>query len=78
MNKVLVKDYDGSWSIDSMPAGCLFYDENSDVCMKVHMVGENNSDFCYYVNLRTSFLCKVPRECTFNIIKSEVTVRTVW
>ena len=78
MNKVLVKDYDGNWSIDSMPAGCLFYDENSDVCMKVHMVGENNSDFCYYVNLRTSFLCKVPRECMFNIIRSEVSVKTVW
>lgn len=79
MNKVEVKGCNGKMSIEKMPDGCLFYSEAGEVCMKVHMVGENNSGFCYYVNLRTSFLCKVPKEFSFDIIiNSEVAVKTVW
>lgn len=79
MNKVEVKDCNGKMSIEKMPEGCLFYDETGEVCMKVHRVGENNSDFCYYVNLRTSFLHNAPKEVKFDIIiNSEVTIRTVW
>ena len=78
MNTVEIKGYNSKMSIEKMPDGCLFYDECGEVCMKVHMVGENNGDFCYYVNLRTSFLCKVPRDCMFNVIYSEIAVKTVW
>ena len=78
MNKVEVKGCNSKMSIEKMPDGCLFYDETGEVCMKVHIVGENNSDFCYYVNLRTSFLRKVPRDCMFNVIYGEVAIKTVW
>lgn len=78
MNRFFVKDYDDSWSIDSMPAGCLFYDNQENACMKVHYPGKTDSDSCYYVNLRTSYFYEVPRECMFNIIRSKVTVKTVW
>ena len=78
MNKIEVKGCNGKMSIGKMPDGCLFCDETGEVCMKAHMVGENNSDFCYYVNLRTSFLRKVTKDCMFNIVYSEVAIRTVW
>ena len=79
MNKVEIKDCNSKMSIEKMPEGCLFYGDSGDACMKVHMVGENNSDFCYYVNLRTSFLRKVPKEAKFDIIiNSDVVVRTIW
>ena len=79
MNKVEVKDCNSKMSIEKMPDGCLFYDETGEVCMKVHIVGENNNDFYYYVNLRTSFLRKVSKEDKFDvIINSEVSIRTVW
>lgn len=80
MNKVEVNGCNSKMSIEKMPDGCLFYGESSDACMKVHIVGENNSDFYYYVNLRTSFLHTVPRDCNcmFNIIYSKVVVKTVW
>ena len=80
MNKVEVKDCNSKMSIDNMPDGCLFYGESGDACMKVHILGEDNSDFCYYVNLRTSYLHTVPRDCNcmFNIIRSEIAVKTVW
>ena len=79
MNKVEVKGCNGKMSIEKMPDGCLFYDETGEVCMKVHIVGENNNDFYYYVNLRTSFLRKVSKEDKFDvIINSEVSIRTVW
>ena len=77
MNKVEVKGYN-KLSIDDMPEGCLFYSEGGDACMKVHLAGKNNSDSCYYVNLRTSFLCTTPRDSIFNIINNEVTVRNIW
>lgn len=77
MNKVEVKGY-SRLHIDNMPEGCLFYDNHGDVCMKVHLAGENNSDSCYYVNLRTSFFYETLRDCAFNIINSEVTVKNVW
>lgn len=76
MNKVEVKDY-SRLHIDNMPEGCLFYGDSGEVCMKVHLVGENNSDSCYYVNLRTSFLCTTPRDSIFNIINSEVVIRNI-
>lgn len=79
MNKVEIRGCNSRMSIENMSDGCLFYDETGEICMKVHMVGENNSDFCYYVNLRTSFLRKAPKDCVFNIIiNSEVTIRTIW
>ena len=78
MNKVKINGCNSKMSIGKMPDGCLFCDETDEVCMKAHMVGENNSDFCYYVNLRTSFLRKVPRDSIFNIINSEVKIRTIW
>lgn len=78
MNKVFIKGYKGNWSIDDMPDGCLFYSETGEVCMKVHMAEENNTDFCYYVNLRTSFLFKVSRDCMFTIVREEILVKTVW
>lgn len=78
MNKVEVKDCCKKMDISHMPEGCLFYGDNGDACMKVHCPGENGSNLCYYVNLRTSFFCKVINTCMFNIINSEVTIRTVW
>ena len=79
MNKVEIRGCNSRMSIENMSDGCLFYDETGEVCMKVHIVGENNSDFCYYVNLRTSFLRKAPKDCVFNIIiNSEVKIRTIW
>ena len=79
MNKVEIRGCNSRMSIEKMPEGCLFYDETDEVCMKAHMVGENNSDFCYYVNLRTSFLRRVTKEVEFDIIiNSEVSIRTVW
>ena len=80
MNKVEIKDCNSKMSIEKMPDGCLFYSETGDACMKVYMIGENNSDFYYCVNLRTSFLHTVPRDCNcmFNIIYSKVVVKTVW
>ena len=78
MNKIEVKGCNSRMSIEKMPEGCLFYGESGYACMKVHLAGENNSDSCYYVNLRTSFLCKVPKDCMFYVIYSEVVVKTVW
>ena len=77
MNKVEVKGY-SRLHIANMPEGCLFYDNQKDVCMKVYCPGKNDSDFCYYVNLRTSFFCETPRDSIFNIINSEVKIRTIW
>ena len=78
MNKVEIRGCNSRMSIENMPEGCLFYDNQKDVCMKVHCPGKNDSDFCYYVNLRTSFFCETPRDSIFNIINSEVKIRTIW
>ena len=78
MNKIEVKGCNSRMSIENMPDGCLFFDETGEVCMKAHMVGENNSDFCYYVNLRTSFLRKGSRDCMFDIVYSDVVIKTIW
>lgn len=78
VNKVEVKDCCKKMCIDDMPEGCLFYGTDGDACMKVHYPGKNDSDLCYYVNLRTSFFCKTLNANMFNIISSEVTIRTVW
>lgn len=78
MNKVEIRGCNSRMSIENMPEGCLFYGDSGDACMKVHLAGENNSDSCYYVNLRTSFLCTTPRDSIFNIINSEVKIRTIW